>query len=485
MQKRSPEAGLLITLLVFLCVDIFHPALIFAYQQDQLIIFTQAKNSKLSETFEFKFLPEIQNLTDNLGISLHVIRAKTGAPDEVAITPLIVFQNYRGRSIFQGRYTDLNTIAHFIRTSRAIPQGRALNQQENIPVWRHGRAVIAAPIKITKLAGALPKGYDEEVFKEVAKRAILNGFSKFQEEKTVVLRRTDRSFYMDFYPYLSNEELMVSLALYSQFNCIEPVFVRFENPVRGKWGNFERIFSEAGKIFEEEVLQQIRASTIGDGFNPISSSVPLKSWEELGLALPNPSKEEKSQAVTDVQLAKHWVVDDSDNSDSPRLQFRFLPPMDSYAGEATDLTGELHLGDDPDFESTNGWIEVTINSSTMGSKDLDATIHTKIIKIRKYPKARFTLTKIEGAGLPLAFGEIAQIDVFGTFELVGKSIPMVARAQIEPIFAENNKPQLHITATSKIRLKESFNIEGPLGPMPASDILVFYLDFMMQPASNN
>ena len=120
MQKRSPEAGLLITLLVFLCVDIFHPALIFAYQQDQLIIFTQAKNSKLSETFEFKFLPEIQNLTDNLGISLHVIRAKTGAPEEVAITPLIVFQNYRGRSIFQGRYTNLNTIAHFIRTSRAM-----------------------------------------------------------------------------------------------------------------------------------------------------------------------------------------------------------------------------------------------------------------------------------------------------------------------------------------------------------------------------
>jgi len=47
---------------------------------------------------------------------------RQGVPAEITATPTIVFQNTRGRAIYASRYTELNTIKNFVRTSRLRAQ---------------------------------------------------------------------------------------------------------------------------------------------------------------------------------------------------------------------------------------------------------------------------------------------------------------------------------------------------------------------------
>lgn len=47
-------------------------------------------------------MPDLRKIAEDMGVGVHVADARKGAPMDVAITPLIVYQNHRGRSIYQG-----------------------------------------------------------------------------------------------------------------------------------------------------------------------------------------------------------------------------------------------------------------------------------------------------------------------------------------------------------------------------------------------
>ncbi len=145
-----------------------------------------------------------------MGIGLRVIDARQGAPREVAITPLIIFQNYRGRSIYQGRFNTMDRIRNFLRTSRYVSQGNKLLTRTHIPVWEKGRATIWAPVKVAGVSGTVPKNYYFKKFEAEARKSIAKGFHNFRFVKTVELQRSDRGFYMDFYPWLSNDGTLLS-----------------------------------------------------------------------------------------------------------------------------------------------------------------------------------------------------------------------------------------------------------------------------------
>ena len=151
-----------------------------ASETEQLIVFVQPDVSPVSKTFRQRRLPLIEKLAQNMGLDLRVINAGNGSPSTVRITPLIVYQNHRGRSIYQGRTTTSERIRNFIRTSRFVSQGEAPNRRENIPIWHEGRSRIWAPLKVAAVTGISPKDYNHDIFVTQALENIEKGFDKFQ-----------------------------------------------------------------------------------------------------------------------------------------------------------------------------------------------------------------------------------------------------------------------------------------------------------------
>ena len=94
----------------------------------RIIVFEQA-GSIAARDFAEKSLPRIRALARERGLAMDVRDASTAAPAEVHLTPLLVYQDAQGRSIFRGRYSDVDRFAQFLRFDRRVPI-RALQLQE-------------------------------------------------------------------------------------------------------------------------------------------------------------------------------------------------------------------------------------------------------------------------------------------------------------------------------------------------------------------
>lgn len=469
-SRRSPAALLLCILLT--------GSAAWATSPEELVIFTQVTNSPASQHFTEVHLPALVQAAEELGLPVRILNAADGAPAEVRITPLVVYQNYRGRSIFQGRTKDASKLTHFIRTSRAVPPTNLEAEFEQVPVLERGRSRTATPLKITALRGTTPPGHDAAVFEEQARKAIVAGFEQLKRRDKVTLGPSDRQFYMDFHPHLSEGgELSISTTLFSQFHCIDPIYQNWVAPTQGPWQEWEKVFAQAARGLEEEMLRQMRESSIGDGFDPLPAEVASKSWEELDLALP-PRPSSGVEVHGDIELGADWRIEEP-QGDEPRLIFRFPAPLERYTGEVEKIRGELHLAEDLTLATARGFIEAVTSSVTMGEDSLDKALRGKMLTVDRFPSARFELQGIPGDLPPLAFGRASQFVTRGEFEMMGVKKEIEVRGEIEPVIGEDGAPRLRVTASFRIPLMTPFGIEGPDGPAPANDTLIFYLDFLM------
>lgn len=449
---------------------------------EELIVFVQRGDSEIAARFAEIHLPRLTEAAEELGLPLRVKDVAEGAPPEITLTPLLVFQNPRGRMVFQGRYADPGKLTHFIRTSRVIPPAAETYTRRDIAILSDGRSRTAAPIKITALTGDAPQGHDPARFQARALAAVHSGFERFKVHGEAELGPTNRLFYMDFHPHLSaSGTLSVAVQLFSQFHCIDPVFSRLGDPVNGpwdgaSWDGAEQVFAEAGRILEQAVLSQIRSSQIGDGFDAVPNAVPVRSWEELGLALPEAAAGE-TVVTAEIELPRRWVIEPAEG-DAPRVLFRFPPPLERYSGEVKEIRGELVLGADGSLAGARGWAEVETSTVTMGDSILDAAIRGKMLRVASFPTSRFEIERVNGP--PLAFGRTSPVVVAGDFRMLGITLPVEVRGQVEPIIGADGLPRLKINATYRIPLWDIFRIEGPEGPDEARNTLVFHLDFLMK-----
>ncbi|ANM29505.1 hypothetical protein ABI59_07790 [Acidobacteria bacterium Mor1] len=455
-----------------------------ATTHEELILFVRSSaEGAIIDGVETTHRPALESLAGELGLRLRVVDTAEQAPAEVHLTPLLVYQSARGRAVFQGRYVDTGKVAHFVRTQRAVPPQPGGYTAKNVAVASLGRAQVSAPIKITGLSGHLPEGLDADSFTAEARAAILAGFQRFSERESIELGAADRAFYMDFHPYLDEAgRLWVSTALFSQFNCIEPVFVGEDTPHTGSWDERDRVFAAAARQLENEVMAQITGSTRGDGFDPVPATVAEVSWEQAGLPLPERAQG-SSAAAANLELPARWRVEPSEPGAAPRLVFRFPAPLDRYTGEVGQVDGALALESPDSLQGAKGWIETDTSSVTMGEQTLDAAIHGKMILVKRFPDARFELAEVSAPEEPLRFGNLSRVAAKGTFTMMGQEIPLDVAAQLEPIVGDDGKPRLHVQAGFEIRLMEPFGVEGPDGPAPANDTLQFHLDVLMLPDS--
>ncbi len=450
---------------------------------EQLIVFTQPDASAVAESFQREHLPAIESLADDMGVELKVVDVAAGVPRDVGITPLIVYQNHRGRSIYQGRYATPMRIKNFIRTARHVPKADAALTLTDLYTHDLGRATVGSPIKITDLAGAVPEGFDQAAFKKQMHAALAEGFERFKPVASADFARTDRLFYMDLYPYRSDDgKLFIGIALFSQFHCHDPVFIQTDEPVTGSWDDRAAVFADAARALEEQVAHQIAQSAIGDGFDVISPTVPTETYEQLGLPLPPKPAGAVAQAPIDTELPTRWTVDTAAAQSEAMIQFAFAPPLDGYAGEVTQLTGSLNLGTDA-LSQTTGKLTVQTNSLTMGEEDLDAHIHDGLLFVVEHPSAHFTVTAIQTDHTTIEWAQITPIVLHGKFTLMDQTIDLAVPASIETYITDDGSPRLELIGAWQLQINDTWGLEGPPGPAESQNTMDFRCRIVMKPAT--
>lgn len=451
-------------------------------QNGQLIVFMDASETVVNADFSKNWLPKIKEMGAAQGIEVLEMDISKGAPELVKATPSIFFQNALGRSAYIGRYQLIDKLKTFIRTVSRMPQQAATNEKHDVLVWKQGRATVYCPIKITELAGAKPKNFDQEKFTKDAFKALDRVSKEFEFYSIFPAQRSDRAMYWALYPYLGEDgKFFLSAEMYSQFNCVEPIYKRFDNAFSGNWKNWEAVFEEAGQTMEKMVAEKLRATDKGDGMIPVPSSIKSKNWEELGLPLPKPVAGTATQAVKVVDLAQNWTFAGPIGDGTPVLGFSFLAPLDYYAGEIDRLFGDLYLNKEKDLNAATGSFGVEMEALSMGDPSLDAHVH-EMLDILEFPKAYFTFQKILSAESPLIhFGNVSQFVVAGELNFMGIKAPLEVISQIEPILNDAGEARLQVLASFSLRLKDKFGIKGPDGPEPASDTMQFLMNFLLQP----
>ncbi|MEQ8821344.1 MAG: hypothetical protein RLY93_13970 [Sumerlaeia bacterium] len=440
----------------------------------------------VARRFASDHLPGIETTAAELGMDLRQIDpAAAGVPAEVHLAPVVLYQNARGRSIFQGRYADPGKIAHFARTVRFVPQGAGEIVRPDAAVRQHGRAKVAALLKITPLTGALPAGHDEEDFQEAARAAFFAGLEGFARQSGARLSRSDRTFYFDVHPYVDGEgRLFLGAEIYSQFNCHVPVYSALSQPHAGSWAAWrEELGALAGKLVVE--LDRIIAeSELGDGFVALPGGLAAPGWEALGLALPENSADSMASFPAGGAVkARKWTSAGDSANGVPPIQFRFPPPLDNYAGVLPEVKAELRLTRDRGLGGASGWVEAEAKRVTLGEPGLDDTVHSEALMVGDYPKARFDLDRLEPeTDEPLKLGEAARAVGSGQLTMAGQSALLSGiRAEILPVLTQAGEERLEVTASFQVRLLEPYGIYGPDGPDPANDTLEFLVTLTMEP----
>ncbi len=446
----------------------------------QLLVFNGPARSEVAREFRSQIVPRLKTLAGELDVEFRFMEHSHGVPASVTVTPLIMFQNHLGRSVYQGRYLDLERIRTFVRTAQRVAQGDDATTRQDVPVWAFGRARIATPLKITLLSGEVPEGFDPAEFEGRARAAIIRGFKRLEVAEVVSLRRSDRLFYMDFYPWRSSDgKIAVAVSLFSQFNCKVPIFEQDGAAASGLWVERDAVFARAAAALEQAMVDQMGSTVHGDGFDVVSTDVKIATWEELGLRLPDEPADAPAE-MTGLPLARVWRVLDDDLEYLPVLQFRFAPPLDSYAGEVFRVNGGLTLANGFETDTIRGAFNADPKSVTMGEPLLDKTLQGEVfLHTEQYPSSRFSIDTVEGDG-HVRWGRKAAVRMAGRFQLKGVTVPLTMDATLEPTVGGVGGVLLNFKGRFDLDIRP-FELEGPDGPQPATHTMRFDFDLFLEP----
>lgn len=446
---------------------------------EKVVLFVQTDNQIMLD----KEVQALETLAESMEISFTKVTDKQGLPAEVTTLPSIYFQNRNGRSRYYGRYNNISRIKNFIRTCKLSHQKDLPNVKKNVLVWENERADISAPIKVTNLSGNVPKDYNPEEFGSELRGGIAKGMTHFKVKKVHTLGKNTRSFYFNIYPYVDEQNIIsITAEIFSQYNCVKSVCKLMDVPVvMGKWKKRKKLYKEVGQVIEAEIIKQINSSTRGDAFVPVSADTETKTWQALDLELPKIALDERSQSDTLIkEMSRQWKVVSLQSDKDPVIIFSFLSPVDNYAGEVKSLAGSMALGEDLSMSGATGKFTVEISDVTMGAKDFDNEVQNKMLKMGLFPDAYFEFGDIESSA-PFVLGQQQEMEIPGSFRMMGVTIPISVNAQIEPQVDDKGHVILGINCTFQLPLFEAFGVEGPDGPSPAKDKLQFYMRFNMEP----
>lgn len=448
-------------------------------------VFVQPGVSDVAKDFEATHLPALRKIAADYDMPLEVRTTEEGVPAEVGLTPMIVYQNYLGRSLFQGRYAAHGRVRNFLRTSRHVPQGAVDLHRENVPVWDLGRMTVSARVKVVDLAGTHPDDFEAKVFMQEGEAATPAGWHRFQMTPELSVGRSDRVFYLDFYPWRSESgELHLTGAVFSQFHCEEPIFDRRKEAWVGSWEQRDKVFAAAARDMERAIEAHMGETILGDGFDPVPQGTAVVTWKDLGMALPEAPVLVPVETPQLKTVPNSWTIAEVDPSDVPMVQFRFPAPLDHYSGVVEGVSGELHW--DGGGPGGKGWVEAAIQSLSMGDDELNATLHAEsFFHLAQFPTARFDLQSLALEGPALSYGAQCPGSISGQYQMRGVTIPLHLRSTFELFVNDIGEPRLLVNGAFELRLKEPFGMLGADGPRPQSDTVIVTLNVVFKPAERH
>lgn len=452
------------------------------FAEGELIVFVSNNGSEVDQSFQSNTLPKIKQFAADNDITFKVKDAHEGVPEGISTLPAIVYQNHLGRSVYVGRFNQEDKVINFVRTAKRIPQTKEelkLSLVQRGWLLQDAKSHIELKTKITGLAGTTPKKFDALEFSMESEIEVVNAMDKFKEEEEFEVAPTDRKFYANFYPYRAADGMFyVTTELYSQFHCHEPVYTTLDKPFKGTWKKKEEVFAKAAKDIQAQIQFHADNPENGDGFDPVTTEMPTKSWEELSCGLPAPPEGIENFSV-EIELPNKWKVKGAVSKLDPMAAFTFPPPIDSYNGEVRSLTGTLTLDESKTLKEASGKFEVDLNSLTMGDPDLDESVKS-MIGVETYPMATFAFEEMQPVeNKELEFGEMQTAVASGKFTFKGKTIEKTVNAQITPILDDEGNPILQVSVSFSMSLNP-FNIDGPDGPEPQRNTVKFMLHFLME-----
>lgn len=446
-------------------------------ETEVIVLFLQEED----QVFSKEILPALTAFSQEENIELILRDPLEGMPSEITSTPAIVFFGPTGRAIYAGRYTQFSTIENFIRSSRVAPQMAGENCRNDVLTWVQGRTAIITSLKVTELAGNRPPDFDPATFETQLKKGIDLGSTTFQTQSKTCLERTDRTFYWDVHPYLdARQQLFLSYAVYSQFDCVRPVAESLQDPISGPWVQRDSLFQLLGQQLETIVRQTILKSREGDALSVLPASTPEINWGSI-YKMPPAQQRRPLQICTDDlgPLPTQWQFAGPLSPRVPAIQFQFPAPLDRYAGEATEISGGLSLQENG--SPLKGDFKVRTASLTMGMPGLDEKVHKKYIKIKRFPEAGFQFADLN-LDRPLQWGSRTRVAIPGVFSLMKYRKPIAIDAELFPGLDKNGEAILIVSARFQLNITDDFGIDGPDGPDPARKTMYFNLNFLLRPA---
>lgn len=456
----------------------------------EVLVFNQP-GTPVGTAFE-QLLPSLESLSRARGHTLRVIDAGAKpVPEAVTITPLIVYQDHRGRSIYQGRWNTLPRIENFLATAERFPQEAAPLIREGVGALRLGSATIAFPLKVTPPTGDVPASIDAwlvalpELPGKVQPRIGEQALQVPSFPTRVALGRADRSFYVDVHPFFAADgHVFLSAEVYSQFDCHTPVWSILDRPVSGRP---QEASSELFRQVAAAVYGVLNDAGSGDSFDPVPTPPPgsegggvlSRTFEALGFPLPEAPAEEAAADFTFV-WPDAWSLDHGAST----INFAFPAPLEAYAGSAAAAGGALTLSERGGLEGATGRVAADPTTVTMGAAALDAAVRDSMIRVDEFPEAAFVLDRIEAtdAAQPsLEPGRLVPVLWHGHFTMKGVTIPLSLPVQMEA-GADANGVLVRASAAWELPLTAAFDIDGPPGPEEAASRLRFAGEFVFRPA---
>lgn len=451
--------------------------------QGELIVFLSGNGSEVDKAFQSNTLPKLKKFAEENEIAIKLKEGSKAAPEGITTLPAIIYQNHLGRSVYIGRFNQLDKMVNFIRTAKRIPQTKDAIKKEIVKkgyVFQDGRCTVELKTKITDLSGTKPKKYNKEEFLAATEKDVVDAMKKFDQKANYEVFPTDREFYANFYPYRAEDgQFYVTTELYSQFHCHEPIYTTLGNPFQGKWKDKDEVIAQAARDIEAKITFHSKNPENGDGFDPISLKVPVKSWQALSCTLPAPPAGQENIDVS-IELPTEWQVKGPVSSLDPMVAFTFPPPVDNYSGEVKKLKGSLSINKELKLSSAKGDFQVDLNSLTMGDPDLDESVKSEdMLDVSNFPTATFTFNAMSpNEDTSLEFGKMQMAQAMGKFTFKGKTIDRTVNAQITPLVDEEGEPILQVSVSFSININP-FEIEGPDGPKPQSNTINYMLNFNM------
>ncbi len=449
---------------------------------NELVVFIGDDHGSLD--FQKNVLPEIKKMTAQDKISLKVI---DDLPSDVKFTPSLYFQNYKGRSLYLGRYNNLKKIKKFITTTKIIPQTSQIATIENTHVLSKLNYNLFVRLKITDFSGVIEQGFDQSKFKKRIQQILTQKFNLIKFKSLIEQKTGDRTFYFDIYPWKSkNGDMALSLAIYSQFDCHNPVFST-KTSLNGKIESLDTLVSSAAQLLETELLNILSSSPQGDALN-IIKEISHKKWSEIGLSLPKKPEGIKDIDPSKLKVVQKWKYSKKVNdSKTPAVFFNFPAPLDHYQGQILDSDAHLVLNDRNEFVNVTGLGVVDTTSLDMGDDSLNDTARSSISAL-EFKKASLEIIKlnfIDSINKGLVPGQIFPIIGQGRFKMKNLSSDVVLKGEAGVILNAQSQLRLFISLKYRVNIKSPFGISGPDSSVEANNLMDYQVLMEMEPVKSN